>query len=55
MRLLEELADVAMPETMPRQEGNQMHTILSAKRGAAPKKPVTRTDDEPEQRDEEES
>jgi len=55
MRLLEELVDVAMPETMPRQEGNQMHTILSAKRGAAPKKPVTRTDDEPEQRDEEES
>ena len=31
-------ADVAQPETMPRQEGNQMHTILTAKKGAAPKK-----------------
>ena len=31
MRLLEELAEVAQPETMPRQEGNQMHTILSRK------------------------
>jgi translation initiation factor IF-3 len=38
MRLLEELAEVAQPETMPRQEGNQMHTILTAKRGAAPRK-----------------
>ena len=26
-----------MPETMPRQEGNQMHTILTAKKGAKPK------------------
>lgn len=40
MRLIEDLADLAMPETMPRQEGNQMHTILSQKRGA---KPATRT------------
>ncbi len=31
-RLIEDLADVAMPETMPRQEGNQMHTILSQKK-----------------------
>jgi len=30
-RLMNELADVAMPETMPRQEGNQMHTILAKK------------------------
>ena len=40
-RLIEELADVAIAETMPRQEGNQMHTILSQKRGGkkpAPKK-----------------
>jgi translation initiation factor IF-3 len=37
MRLIEELADVAMPETMPRQEGNQMHTILSQKKGARPR------------------
>jgi len=28
-RLVEELADVALAETMPRMEGNQMHTILS--------------------------
>jgi len=33
---------VAMAETMPRQEGNQMHTILTGKKGApkpAAKKP----------------
>ena len=35
-RLIEELAEVALPETMPRQEGNQMHTILSQKRGSKP-------------------
>ena len=28
-RLIEDLTDVAIAETMPRQEGNQMHTILS--------------------------
>jgi translation initiation factor IF-3 len=28
-RLVEELRDVAIAETMPRMEGNQMHTILS--------------------------
>ena len=28
-RLIDDLADVATPENMPRQEGNQMHTILS--------------------------
>ena len=39
-RIQEELAEVALPETMPRQEGNQMHTILSQKRGS---KPTTRT------------
>jgi translation initiation factor IF-3 len=41
-RLIEELADVAVAETAPRQEGNQMHTILSARAGAkrtAPKPP----------------
>ena len=32
-RLMNELADVAMPETMPRQEGNQMHVILSQRTG----------------------
>jgi translation initiation factor IF-3 len=40
MRLIDDLAELAMPETMPRQEGNQMHTILSQKRGA---KTVART------------
>ena len=33
-RLVEELAEVAIAETMPRMEGNQMHTILS--RGRRP-------------------
>ena len=32
-RLLLELAEVAVAETMPRQEGNQMHVILSQKAG----------------------
>ena len=30
-RLVEDLAEVATPETMPRMEGNQMHTILTGK------------------------
>ena len=34
MRLIQDLSDVAVAETMPRQEGNQMHTILTAKKGA---------------------
>ena len=37
-RLIDDLAEVATPENMPRQEGNQMHTILSQKVGG--KKPV---------------
>ena len=40
-RLIDELADVAVAEASPRQEGNKMHTILSQKAGAkkpAPKK-----------------
>jgi translation initiation factor IF-3 len=38
-RLIAELADVAIAENAPRQEGNQMHTILSQKAGrkTAPK------------------
>ena len=40
--LIEDLADVALPETMPRQEGNQMHTILSQKRGGKPAARTTR-------------
>ncbi|HEX5313719.1 MAG TPA: translation initiation factor IF-3 [Gammaproteobacteria bacterium] len=41
-RLIEELNDVAVAETAPRQEGNQMHTILSQKAGAKrpPAKPT---------------
>jgi hypothetical protein len=35
MRLIEDLAEVAQPETMPRMEGNQMHTILTQKKGAS--------------------
>ena len=41
-RLIEDLTELAIAETSPRQEGNQMHTILSAKAGAkrtAPKAP----------------
>jgi translation initiation factor IF-3 len=34
MRLIGDLADVATPETAPRLEGNQMHTILAGKKGA---------------------
>jgi translation initiation factor IF-3 len=38
-RLIDELQDVAVAETAPRQEGNQMHTILSQRAGkkSAPK------------------
>ena len=34
MRLIKDLEEVAIAETMPRQEGNQMHTILTGKKGA---------------------
>ena len=49
-RLITELADVAVAETMPRQEGNQMHTILGQKAGrkSAPKRaeaPVAATEE----------
>ena len=39
-RLIEELSEVAIAETAPRQEGNQMHTILSGRAGrkSAPKR-----------------
>lgn len=38
-RLIGELAELAVAETMPRQEGNQMHVILSGRAGrkSAPK------------------
>ena len=32
-RLIDELSEVAIAETAPRQEGNQMHTILSQRAG----------------------
>ncbi len=34
MRLIKDLEEIAVAETMPRQEGNQMHTILTGKKGA---------------------
>jgi translation initiation factor IF-3 len=39
-RLIEELADLAQPETMPRMEGNQMHTIFTGRKTARPARPV---------------
>jgi translation initiation factor IF-3 len=45
-RLIDDLADVAIAETMPRQEGNQMHTILAQRAGAkrpAPKREPEKT------------
>ena len=44
-RLIGELADLAVAENAPRQEGNQMHTILSQKSGR--KTPVKRADTAP--------
>src|SRR5947207_7449044 len=41
-RLIAELAEVAVPETMPRQEGNQMHTILTQKTGGKRPAPKSR-------------
>ncbi|MGE3275258.1 MAG: translation initiation factor IF-3 [Vicinamibacterales bacterium] len=43
-RLIEELAEVAQPETMPRMEGNQMHTIFTARKGTKPAKTAARTE-----------
>ena len=54
MRLIGDLAEVAVPETNPRMEGNQMHTILTAKKGAkqtakpAAPRPATAAAGEPE-------
>jgi translation initiation factor IF-3 len=42
-RLVEELTEVAIAETMPRLEGNQMHTILSRRpQGGGKKAAVAR-------------
>jgi translation initiation factor IF-3 len=43
-RLIDELADVAVAETQPRQEGNQMHTILSQKGGGKRTTPKAKTE-----------
>src|SRR5262245_5950417 len=39
MRPIDDLSEVAVAEAMPRQEGNQMHTILTAKKGGPRPKP----------------
>jgi translation initiation factor IF-3 len=39
-RLTDELADVAIAETSPRQEGNQMHTILTKKPATSGRAPA---------------
>ena len=46
MRLIKDLEEVAVAETMPRQEGNQMHTILTGKKGTP--KPKTTKSETPE-------
>lgn len=40
MRLIQDVSEIAVPETMPRMEGNQMHTILTQKKGGT--KPAAR-------------
>ena len=40
--MIEDLGEVAIAETAPRQEGNQMHTILSQR--APAKRPAPRRD-----------
>ena len=44
-RLIEDLTDVAIAEASPRQEGNQMHTILAGKAGKKPAKKDTEPKD----------
>jgi translation initiation factor IF-3 len=48
-RLIEDLTEVAVAETSPRQEGNQMHTILSQRVGkkATPRKEAESRETEP--------
>ena len=47
-RLVEDLADVAIAETVPRQEGNQMHTILAQRAGAKRPAPKREAEKAPE-------
>jgi translation initiation factor IF-3 len=52
-RLMSELADIALAETMPRQEGNQMHVILTQRTGRkSPPKAKADTGAGPETTDE---
>ena len=47
-RLCDDLADVAIAESLPRQEGNQMHTILARKPPGGrsqPRQAVVRTEE----------
>ncbi len=43
-RLIDDLADVAIAENAPRQEGNQMHTILAQRAGV--KRPAAKREQE---------
>jgi len=56
-RLLDELRDVAIPENMPRREGNTMHVILARKaggKGHASPKPKSASPDAADANDEDE-
>ncbi len=44
-RLVDELRDVAVAETEPNKEGNQMHTILAPRPGARKPVPQVKTED----------
>jgi translation initiation factor IF-3 len=46
-RLIDDLGDLAIAETAPRREGNQMHTILSQRTGV--KKPTTKRESDREE------
>jgi translation initiation factor IF-3 len=48
-RLIEDLGDVAIAETAPRQEGNQMHTILSGRASAKQQRPAPRREERPQE------
>jgi hypothetical protein len=49
---MSELADVALAETMPRQEGNQMHVILTQRTGRKNPPKAKAESAEPESTDE---
>ena len=45
-RLMDEVDDIAIVESAPRQEGNQLHTILAPRPGAAKRVVATKTDED---------